>query len=80
MALEKRQQLISFSKHLEEALSKSMDDPTPENMQQLKEMFGLQTYLKNLNDWPFNITSLWQLISSLLIPLLLVILQIIFKV
>ncbi len=80
MAVEKRQQLISFSKHLEEALSKSMNDPTSENMQRLKEMFELQTYLKSLNDWPFNMSAFWQLISALLIPLLLVILQIIFKV
>jgi len=80
MAFEKRQQLISFSNHLEAALSKSMEEPTSENMQRLKEMFELQTYLKNLNDWPFNMTAFWQLISALLIPLLLVILQIIFKV
>jgi hypothetical protein len=80
MAVEKRQQLISFSKHLEEALSKSMNEPTSENMQRLKEMFELQAYLKSLNDWPFDTSTLWQLISALLIPLLLVILQIFFKV
>ncbi len=79
MALEKRQQLISFSHHLEEALIKSMNNPSYENIQHLKEMFALQTYLKSLNDWPFNTNALWQLISALLIPLMLVILQIMFR-
>lgn len=79
MAVEKRQQLISFSNHLEEALARSMKEPTSENMQKLKEMFDLQQYLKSLNDWPFNANAMWQLISALLIPLMLVILQIMFK-
>ena len=79
MAIEKRQQLISFSNHLEEALARSMKEPTSENMQKLKELFDLQAYLKSMNDWPFNTNALWQLISALLIPLLLVILQIVFK-
>ncbi|MBS1553337.1 MAG: hypothetical protein JSU09_00300 [Bacteroidetes bacterium] len=80
MALEKRQQLVSFSNHLEDALSKSMINPSAENMQRLKEMFELQSYLKSLNDWPFNVSAFWQLVSALLIPLLLVVLQIIFRV
>ncbi|MEJ0054290.1 MAG: hypothetical protein WDN75_00725 [Bacteroidota bacterium] len=56
-----------------------MKEPTSENIEKLKLMVELQLYLKGLNDWPFNMTAMWQLISALLIPLLLVILQIVFK-
>lgn len=79
MAIEKKQQLASFSNHLEEALARSLKDPSTENLQKLKDMFDLQQYVKRLNDWPFDITLLWQLVSALLIPLLLVILQITFR-
>jgi hypothetical protein len=75
MAKEKRQQLISFSSHLDEALTKSLQEPTIENTQKLKELFELQKHLREINDWPFDTQTLWQLISALLIPLLLVIVQ-----
>lgn len=78
MASEKEQRILSFSTHLEDALEKSLSDPSSENMQRLKELFELQEHLKNMNEWPFNVNTLWQLITALLIPLLLALLEIIF--
>ncbi len=78
MSNEKEQRILSFSHHLEQALEKSLDDPSSENMQRLKELFELQEHLKNMNEWPFNINTLWQLITALLIPLLLALLEIVF--
>jgi hypothetical protein len=80
MAVEKRQQLVFFSNHLEEAMVKSRTEPSLENMQKLRELFELQKHLKDMNDWPFNVSALWQIISALFIPLLLVLLEIILKV
>ena len=78
MSNEKEQRILSFSHHLEMALEKSLNDPSSENMQRLKELFELQEHLKNMNEWPFNVNSLWQLITALLIPLILALLEIIF--
>lgn len=78
MSNEKEQRILSFSHHLEQALEKSLDDPSSENMQRLKELFELQEHLKTMNEWPFNVNTLWQLITALLIPLLLALLEIVF--
>jgi hypothetical protein len=78
MAAEKEQRLHSFSHHLEKALEKSLSDPSLENMQRLKELFDLQEHLKKMNEWPFNVNTLWQLITALLIPLILALLEIVF--
>lgn len=78
MAFEKRQRLMSFTNHLEEAMERSLKDPTSENMQRLKELFDLQAHLKQMNEWPFNTNTLWQLITALLIPVAVAVLEIFF--
>lgn len=79
MANEKSQRMLAFSTHLEQAMQKSLQDPSSENMQRLKELFELQQHLKNMNEWPFDINSVWQLITALLIPLALAAIEIIFS-
>jgi hypothetical protein len=76
MAHEKQQRLMSFAHHLENAMEQSLKEPTPENMQRLKDYFELQAHLKNMNEWPFNVSTLWQLITALFIPVILAILEI----
>ncbi len=78
MAFEKNNRMQAFSTHLEDAMEKSLKDPSSENMQRLRELFELQQHLKSMNEWPFDVNSLWQLISALLIPLALATLEIIF--
>ncbi|MBS1682240.1 MAG: hypothetical protein JST48_11055 [Bacteroidetes bacterium] len=78
MSNEKSQRMRTFSHHLEEAMDKSLKDPTSENMQRLRELFELQQHLSNMNEWPFDANSLWQLISALLIPIALTLLEILF--
>jgi hypothetical protein len=78
MAYEKQQRLLSFSAHLEDAMERSLKDPTAENMQRLKDYFELQEHLKNMHEWPFNVSTLWQLITALFIPVILAILEIFF--
>lgn len=80
MAREKRQQLIAFAAHLDEVQAQSIFDPSTENTQKLKELFEVQKHLKEMNDWPFNTQMLWQLISALLIPLMLAVLQLFLEV
>lgn len=78
MAFEKQQRLLSFANHLEDAMERSLREPTSENMQRLRELFELQAHLRNMNEWPFNVNTLWQLITALLIPMVLAILEIFF--
>lgn len=78
MAHEKRQRLLSFANHLEVSLERSLKEPTPENLQHLKELFELQTHLKSMNEWPFNVNTVWQLITALLIPLTLAMIEVFF--
>ena len=79
MAHEKQQRLLSFAGHLENSLERSLKEPTPENLQHLKELFDLQAHLKNMNEWPFNVNTLWQLITALLIPLTLGLIEVFFN-
>lgn len=79
MVAEKRIQLVSLSSLIQSALVRINDEPSPQNLQQLKEMFQLQKHLQDLDDWPFNSKMLWQLISVLLIPLMLVLIEIFLK-
>lgn len=79
MVTEKRTQLVSLSSLIQSALVRINDEPSPQNLQQLKEMFELQKHLQDLDDWPFNSKMLWQLISVLLIPLMLVLIEIFLK-
>jgi hypothetical protein len=79
MAFEKQQRLLSFSNHLEDAMEKSLREPTSENMQRLKELFELQAHLKGMHEWPFNVNTVWQLITALLIPIILALAEIFFK-
>ncbi|MBS1978820.1 MAG: hypothetical protein JST46_15720 [Bacteroidetes bacterium] len=69
MAMEKTQRLEGFTVHLEEAMQRSLKDPSSANMQHLKELFELQGHLKGMNEWPFDTNTIWQLITALLIPL-----------
>jgi hypothetical protein len=76
MAHEKQQRLLSFAQHLEDAMEQSLKAPTPENMQRLKDYFELQAHLKNMNEWPFNVSTVWQLITALFIPIILALLEV----
>lgn len=79
MAHEKQQRLLSFAGHLEEAMERSLKEPTAENMQRLKELFELQAHLKQMNEWPFNVNTVWQLVTALLIPVILALVEIFFS-
>jgi hypothetical protein len=78
MVREKTLRLTAFSKHFVTAMENSLLDPSSENMNKLKELFELQQYLNNMNEWPFDTQTLWQLLTALLVPVLLAILEIFF--
>lgn len=79
MAEVKYKKLDAFSTHLDNALDQSIENPSPENMQRLKELFELQQHLKGINEWPFELSMVWQLITALIIPLGMAAVEIFFK-
>jgi hypothetical protein len=69
MSREKNERLESFSIHIEKAMELSFSDPSTHNMKHLKELFELKKHIDEMNEWPFDPSALWQLITALLIPL-----------
>jgi hypothetical protein len=78
MVREKSMRLASFSRHFEAAMETALHDPSSENMNRLKELFELHQYLGNMHEWPFDTQTLWQLLTALLIPVVLALLEIFF--
>lgn len=76
MARKKEQHMTVFSRYLEAAMERSLQEPSVENMKHLKNLFDLQAHLQGMNDWPFNMNSLWQLITALIIPVALAVMEI----
>ncbi len=79
MVNEKTNRMSTFTHHLEEAMDRTLKDPSAENMQRLKELFEVQNHLKGMNEWPFDFNSIWQLITALIIPIVLAAVEIFFK-
>ena len=79
MVNEKTNRMSNFTHHLEEAMAKTLKDPSGENMQRLKELFEVQNHLKGMHEWPFNLNSIWQLLTALIIPIILAAIEILFK-
>lgn len=79
MAQEKSLRLAGFSQHLDQAMEKTLRDPSPENMNRLRELFEVHNHLKAMNEWPFDLSSVWQLLTALIIPILLALAEWLFK-
>jgi len=79
MLHEKTNRMSSFTHHLEEAMDRTLKNPSAENMQRLKELFEVQNHLKGMNEWPFDFNSVWQLLTALIIPIILAAIEILFK-
>ena len=79
MAAEKKRSLSMLSQPIDAAIRQSLHNPSSENNGRLKELMDLQAAIRGMNDWPFNVNTMWQLISALLIPLLLAVIEIVNK-
>jgi len=68
MSRVKHQRLIEFSTHLEKALEDVTADPSDENINQARELIGIQRSLNEMNDWPFDLKMIGTLMTSVAIP------------
>ena len=79
MSNEKTNRMASFTQHLEDTMDKTLKDPSSENMQRLRELFEVQNHLKSMNEWPFDLNSIWQLVTALIIPIILAAIELLSK-
>jgi hypothetical protein len=76
MVQEKHIRLKAFSTYLEASVNECLHQPSKEKLDHLKGLFELKEHLSQMHEWSFRTRSISQLISVLLIPLLLVILEV----
>lgn len=73
---EKQERIRSFSRYLEEEMNLCLKEPSIEKMKHLRELFELKSHLSQMHEWSFRAGTLSQLISILIIPTLLVLLEV----
>jgi hypothetical protein len=76
MAGEKQRRLKEFTGYLEKTMNDSLREPSVEKLQHLRELFELKDHLSGMHEWTFRSGAISQLISVLIIPLLLVLLEV----
>lgn len=79
MAKYKYKKIRQFSKHLDSALDKVMNEPSRSNMEQVKELFEIQKELNRMSEWPFDTKFALTLISVVIIPILIVVITVLAK-
>lgn len=75
----KYKKIRCFATYLEDALEKVTEDPSPENVQRVKELFGVQQSLSQMGEWPFETRVLFPILTGIAIPIIVALLQLIFK-
>jgi hypothetical protein len=80
MTSTKREKMELFSSQFRAAMDKSLDIPTKEKAYHLKDMFIVQERLKEMSEWPFGSKEILYLVLIIIIPLLVVLLEIAFKI
>jgi len=71
----KRQKLEALIRQIETSFDKVTQEPTPVNIAQLRDLFDLQHIVNGRSSWSFGIREFLILISSVIIPLLLILLK-----
>jgi hypothetical protein len=64
-----------FSSHISETLENAISNPSSEKIAYVKELFELYKYLLDMPEWPFNTKSFISLVTVIVIPVLLSIVQ-----
>lgn len=75
MANAKANKIRALTKHLTRALEKAIEEPTSQRISYVGELFELYQHLLGMPEWPFNARSFISLLSAVIIPILLSIVQ-----
>jgi hypothetical protein len=72
----KREKMDLFSSQMRAVMDGSLEIPTKENANYLKDMFVVQEKLKQMSEWPFGTKEILYLVLIIIIPLVVVLLEI----
>lgn len=75
MSNAKANKLRTFSTTLSKALDKAIQHPTSDQIAYVKELFGIYQCLIEMPEWPFNARSFLSLLSAVVFPILLSVIQ-----
>ena len=75
MANAKALRIRAFTDHLSKSLEQCIQSPTSETMENVKELFEIYNHLLQMPKWPFNTRNLISLITAIILPILLSIVQ-----
>jgi len=75
MSNAKANKIRVFATTLSKALDAAIKDPTSDQMAYVKELFEIYQHLIQMPEWPFNARSFLSLLSAVIIPILLSIIQ-----
>ena len=76
MSKYKYKRIREFSKHLDSALEEVMNQPSRAKLEHVRELFEVQKELNGMSEWPFDTKFLLTLISVIIIPILIVLIQV----
>ena len=79
MARVKHERLRAFSTYVEKALDDVMQKPSEENLHGIRELFEVQSSLNGMGEWPFDTKLVITILSGIAIPLVVVLLQFLFR-
>lgn len=71
----KVQKIRTFSNHLSEAIETCIECPTSDKVERVKELFEIYDHLLQMPEWPFNLRSLVSIISAVILPVILSVVQ-----
>ena len=72
----KKEKMELFSSQLRAAMDGSLEFPTKENANHLKDIFIVQDKLNQMSEWPFGCQEILYIVLVILIPLVVVLLEI----
>ncbi len=79
LLVRKHARIDAISVHMEKAIEDAIVNPNSEIIKRVKELKGLLTEINKMPVWPFNMKTLLSFLSTVIIPIIIVILQIVFR-
>ena len=76
----KKEKLVVFSSRLSAKVEETFRNPTYENFTYLNKMLGVQERLDEMSEWPFGSYEILHIVLIIIIPLMVLILEVIFKI
>lgn len=77
MIREKNKMIQDFAKHIEQATIRTIQDPSEDNIKHFEKLYAVQARLNAMSEWPFDSKALITLLTTVVIPIGLVLFDIV---